>query len=421
MIVHEIPYGHGCLRFSLPEWIRPEAIEIRKTRSVSDPELAVHNAISNPEGGILLSDYRGAKTAAIAVNDRTRPVPNAQLLPPLVNHLEQIGIKSAEIQFIIATGTHPRVAPADYPEILPREILDRCQVDCHDCDERGTLIRLGDTSRGTPVWVNRRFAEADLRIVIGNIEPHQFQGFSGGVKGAAIGLAGRETIEKNHALMTSSKARSGRYSDNPARQEVEEIGRMIGVHYALNALLNSDKQIVSVIAGDPYRVMERGIPISRKISQVRLRNQFDLVIASPGGYPKDINLYQSQKALAGAAKITRRGGTVILAAACKEGTGNRDYERFMDRVSSHQEVIERFKQEGFSLGPHKAVQIAMDAIRVNVILVSELDPRMVRKCLLTPASSIDEALSSSPVVLSGETEVGIMPQASFTIPVTMAD
>ena len=409
------------MSFGFPDWILPETIKPQHVSPVGDPQQAVCTAISNPEGGMSLSDFRGAKNVAIAVNDRTRPVPNAQLLPPLVNQLERIGVNPGAIQFIIATGTHPRVAPEDYAEILPREILGRCQVGCHDCEDSGTLIRLGDTTRGTPVWVNRRFVEADLRIVVGNIEPHQFQGFSGGVKGAAIGLAGRETIEKNHARMTSPKAQSGRYLDNPARQEVEEIGRMIDVHFALNALLNSDKQIVSVIAGDPYGVMEKGIPISRQISQVRVRNQFDLVIASPGGYPKDINLYQSQKALASAAKITHRGGTVILAAECMEGTGNQTYERFMDRVSSHQEVLERFEQEGFSVGMHKAVQIAMDAIRVKVILVSELDPSMVRKCLLTPASSIDEALGSSPVDLAGGLKVGIMPQASFTMPVIMAE
>ena len=176
--------------------------------------------------------------------------------------------------------------------------------------------------RGTPVWVNRRFVEADLRIVVGNIEPHQFQGFSGGVKSAAIGLAGRETVNHNHAMMTDPLAQLGRYDDNPARQDVEEIGRLIGIHVVLNAILNEKKKIMHVVAGEPAAVMEIGIPLSRKVCQVAIAAPFNLVIASPGGHPKDINVYQTQKALAHANLITRDGGMVILAAACPEGSGS---------------------------------------------------------------------------------------------------
>ena len=416
MISHKIPYGYGHLRFRLPDWIQPESVEIRKIPALPEPQAAVLEAISNPLGGISLSDFRGVRSVAIAINDKTRPVPNDQLLPPLLGHLEELGVKPGAIQLIIATGTHPRMLPLEYPLIAPQEILDRFPVHCHHCDDSESLVYLGTTSRDTPVWINQLFAEADLRIVVGIIEPHQFQGFTGGVKGAAIGLAGRDTINHNHSLMTSPKACLGRYSDNPARQEIEEIGQIIGVHFSLNAILNSDRQIVAVIAGDPCAVMEKGIPLSRQISQVQVDERFDLIIASPGGYPKDINLYQSQKALAHAGKITRMGGTVILAAACAEGTGSRAYELWMNGISSHQEAIERFQREGFLVGPHKAVQIAIDATRVKIILISELESSFVRKLLLTPATSINEALETALVDLPADANVGIMPQASSTIP-----
>ncbi len=333
MILHKIPYGTGHLKFRLPDWIQPISVETRKISAVAEPQRAILEAVTNPVGGISLSDFRGVRSVAIAINDKTRPVPNDQLLLPLLSYLEEVGVNQRAIQFIISTGTHPRISPADFSLLVPQEILERFPVHCHQCDDSESLAYLGSSSRGTPVWVNKLFAEAELRIVVGIIEPHQFQGFSGGVKGAAIGLAGRETINRNHALMTSPKAILGKFSDNPARQEVEEIGKIIGVHFSLNVLLNSDRQIVSVIAGDPYAVMEKGIPISRQISQIQVDEPFDLIIASPGGYPKDINLYQSQKALAHAAKITRTAGTVILAAACVEGTGSRAYELWMDGVS----------------------------------------------------------------------------------------
>jgi nickel-dependent lactate racemase len=267
-------------------------------------------------------------------------------------------------------------------------------------------------------WVNRHFVEADLRIVVGNIEPHQFQGFSGGVKSAAIGLTGRDTVNHNHAMMTDPRAQLGCYADNPARQDVEEIGRLIGVHLALNAILNGRKEIVRVIAGKPRAVMEAGIPLSREVCQVAVAAPFDLVIASPGGHPKDLNLYQSQKALAHASLVTCDEGTVIVAAACPERTGSKSYEAWMKGVRSYEEVFARFEREGFHVGPHKAYQIARDAARVRVFLVSDMAPDFVRTLLLTPAPSIDEALAMALSDCSSDVRVGIMPLASSTMPYT---
>jgi nickel-dependent lactate racemase len=260
------------------------------------------------------------------------------------------------------------------------------------------------------------FLEADLRIVVGSIEPHQFQGFSGGFKSAAIGLAGRATIDLNHAMMAHPEARLGSYAANPARQDVEEIGRRIGVHLALNAIVNGDKEIVRVVAGEPEAVMQAGIPLSRQLCQVAVEAPFDLVVASPGGHPKDLNLYQSQKALAHAALVTRDGGTVILVAACPEGAGSQSYAAWMEGMCSHEEVLARFARERFRVGPHKALLVSRDAVRVRVTLVSGMAPDLVRRFLLTPAASMDETLSLALAELPAHARVGIMPRASATIP-----
>jgi nickel-dependent lactate racemase len=413
-----IPYGKGHLHFHLPEGIEAKVVVPLETPAAPDPAGAVKAALAAPIGGVDLADFRGARSAAIAVNDKTRPVPHQYLLPPLLRCLEDLGLPPAAIQLIIATGTHPPMTPEEYPRVIPEEILARYRVVCHDGDDRENLLHLGTTSRGSPVWVNRHFVEADLRIVVGNIEPHQFQGFSGGVKSAAIGLTGRDTVNHNHAMMTDPRAQLGCYADNPARQDVEEIGRLIGVHLALNAILNGRKEIVRVIAGKPRAVMEAGIPLSREVCQVAIAAPFDLVIASPGGHPKDLNLYQSQKALAHASLVTCDEGTVIVAAACPEGTGSKSYEAWMKGVRSYEEVFARFEREGFHVGPHKAYQIARDAARVRVFLVSDMAPDFVRTLLLTPAPSIDEALAMTLSDCSSDVRVGIMPLASSTMPYT---
>ncbi len=411
-----IPYGHGALSLQLPGGLQAVIVEPRQVPAAPDPISAVETALDAPLGHAGLPSLRGVRSAAIAINDKTRPVPHQHLLPPLLNRLEAIGLAPEAIRLIIATGAHPPMLPEEYPRVVPASVLDRHPVLCHDADADENLVYLGSTSRGTPVRINRPYLEADLRLAVGNIEPHQFQGFSGGVKSAAIGLAGRETVNHNHALMTHANARLGRYADNPARQDVEEIGEMIGVQLALNAILNGEKEIVQALAGDPAAVMAAGIPLSREACQVAVPAPFDLVIASPGGHPKDLNLYQAQKALAHAALVTRDGGTVILVAACPEGTGSRGYEAWMQGMGSHQEVLARFAREPFRVGPHKAFLLSRDAARVRTLLVSEMEPGLVRRLLLAPAVSIDAALELALPELPGSARVGIIPRASSTIP-----
>lgn len=414
-----IPYGRTTLHFTIPEaYTHVDVITAADVPGAADPLATVIQALDEPVGGVSLASFTGARSAAIAVNDKTRPVPHEYLLPPLLERLEALGLPPEAITLVIANGTHTPMPPEEFERVIPPAILARYPVISHDCDDRNAMVYLGQTSRGTPVWINRRYMEADLRLVVGNIEPHMFMGFSGGVKSAAVGVSARETIAHNHKMLTLPGARMNCYEENPLRMDVEEIGRMIGVHFALNAILNGRKAIVKAIAGDPLAVMQAGIPLVREIAVTPVAAPYDLVIASSGGAPKDINFYQAQKALVPAAMVARDGGTVILVAACPEGAGSTVFERFMSdgQVSSMQEVLDRFAREEFQIGKHKAYLVARDAVRVNVRLVSDMPPEAVRALLLTPAENLQAAIDAALESLPPSARIAIMPAANAVVP-----
>jgi nickel-dependent lactate racemase len=411
-----MPYGKTHLVARLPDPWQPTLVTPKRVVAAADPVGVVQRALDHPLEVKRLAAYRKIRTAAIAINDKTRPVPHNYLLPPLLAQLESAGLAPAAITLIIATGAHPPLSVDEYAAVVPPDVLARYPVLCHDANDRASMVNVGETTQGTPVWINRHFKQADLRLVVGNVEPHQFMGFSGGVKSAVIGLAGLETINHNHAMMTDARSRLGTFEHNPARQDVEQMGQMVGVHFALNAILNDSKQIVAALAGDPLAVMRAAVPVVRDLYQVAVPEPFDVIIASPGGYPKDINLYQSQKGLAHAALITKTGGTIILVAACPEGSGSQTYEKWLEGLNSYDDILERFGQEGFRIGPHKAYQIARDASRVRVLLVSQMPDDFVKRLLLTPVNSLAEGLARAVERLTPAARIGLLPYANATIP-----
>jgi nickel-dependent lactate racemase len=415
MEIH-LPFGSKICKALLPEGIQVDIIQGKDHPPAEKPLVVVQEALENLLGGVNWGLFEAAKSVAIAVNDKTRSVPHVYLLPPLLEKLGSIGIARESIILYIAVGTHPPMTPDEFPQILPDEILQNYDVVSHDSEDITALVNLGKTSRGTPVWANRDYVESDLKIVIGNIEPHQFAGFSGGVKSAAIGLAGVDTINQNHKLMTLPESIIGEYHNNPARQDIEEIGHHIGVDLAVSAILNHDRGIVHALAGEPAAVMQAGISISRSISVVFTKHNYDLVVTSPGGHPKDINVYQAQKGLAHAALITKPAGTIILVAACPEGSGSAHYEEWVRGKGSHTEVISQFLSQGFRIGPHKAFQISRDASQFSLMTFTEMEKSLARMLLLNPVESLQGAIDLALKKIGTVGKVAILPHASSTIP-----
>ncbi len=412
----ELPYGRGTVTATVPDTIGVDVIDLPDVRPSADPLGEVGDALTSPLGGFDWRRWERAGSVAIAVNDKTRPVPHRHLLPPLLAHLAALGIADDAITLHIAVGGHPPMTPDEFTAVLPADIVDRYRVVSHDAHAPDGLVALGATSRGTPVWASRAYVDTDFKIVVGTIEPHQFVGFSGGVKSAAIGLAGPATIDANHTLMAHPDAVIGTYATNPARQDVEQIGQRIGVDLALNAILDPHREIVCALAGDPVAVMEAGWPLAVQHSLVEVEHAASLVIASPGGHPKDINVYQSQKAVSSAARIVRPGGTIVLTAACPEGAGSEHYEDWVAQRSSPEDVLATFRAEGFRVGPHKAFQLARDSAEARLIVCSEMPDELCDRLLLEHCADLQDAVDQALAGFAPTDRVAVLPHAGLTIP-----
>lgn len=413
----KLPYGTGKILLDIPRKYETSILMPPASSPTLGGEEMVSECLENPVGEFKWENIDPNGTVAIAINDKTRPVPNSTMIPPLLARLEELGVRKDNIEFFIATGTHTPMRSDEFGMLLPEDIVRDYKIVSHDCDDSKNLKYLGETSRHTPVYVNASFFQSDLKLLVGNIEPHHFMGYSGGAKTAGIGLTGRQTINKNHAMLVEPESTFGVYDDNPTRQDLEEIGDLIKCDAALNVIMNPSKQIMHAIFGSPRDVMKAGIPLSRKICQTGIpRGDFDLVIASPGGYPKDINLYQSQKGLSHAASITRDGGCVILAAECVEGVGSNSYEAFMEGVSSIDAVFSKLRMEGFKVGPHKALQFAREQRRIKIIVVSAIEEDRIRRLLLEPADSLESAFTKASLFLPDDARIAVMPKATNTIP-----
>lgn len=414
MSTYSLPYHTDEIKVHLPDTFSTDLILPAHTPSPTNPLELVRQALATPVG-FEWSSLANNCTVAIAINDKTRPVPHEVILPPLIEKLHSLGVSDENIVFWIATGTHLPMNADEFARILPQGIVESYTIRSHNIRDESALVYLGKTSHGTDVWVNRSFYEADLKIVVGNIEPHHFAGFSGGMKTAAIGLGGRETINHNHALLSHPDAWIGRYGNNPLRQDIEEIGQLIGVQVAVNVILNQDRDVARVFCGQPRAVMEAGIPCAQQICAVQASADYDLVIASAGGRPKDINFYQAQKALTHASTFARPGAPILLIAACPEGSGNAAYENLMGQLTSCEGIFDYFESHPFQVGPHKALQVSRILQRNPVTLVSSMDDELVKKLLLNPARSFQAAADILVGQLGPTDKVAVLPHATTTL------
>ena len=288
------------------------------------------------------------------------------------------------------------------------------EIRCVDSDP-ADCVHMGTTSAGTPVDITRVVAEADYRICLGNIEFHYFAGYSGGAKAIMPGVSTRDAIQSNHSMMVRPEACAGNLDTNPVRMDIEEAGKICVIDFIVNAVLDEHKHILKVVAGDPVLAHREGCRFLDTIYLKELDAPADIVLVSQGGAPKDLNLYQTQKALDNARHAVKEGGVIVLIGSCKEGLGERVFEEWMTQSPSPAAMIERIGRD-FQLGGHKAAAIAMTLEKADIYLVSDLEPDFVRSLFLTPMPDVQTALDHARQKLGNQATILAMPYGGSTLP-----
>ena len=381
-------------------------------------EAEVRRALDAPIGAPVVEQvvHPGEKIAIIT-SDITRPCPSWQILPALLERLYQAGVTREDITLVFALGSHRGHTPQEMAHLAGEDVYR--QIRCVDSDPKD-CIRLGVTSRGTPVDITRVVAQADKRICLGNIEYHYFAGFSGGAKAIMPGVSTREAIQANHTMMILPQAHAGRLEGNPLREDIEEAGRICGIDYIVNVVLDEHKQIIRAVAGDVTLAHREGCRFLDRLYRKELKEKADIVLVSQGGAPKDLNLYQTQKALDNAKHAVRDGGIIILMGSCREGLGEKVFQTWIEEAEKPEDLVRRVRQN-FQLGGHKAAAIAMVLEKADVYLVSEMDPALTRSCFLQPFTSAQAAFDRALEKLGQDATVLAMPSGGSTLPCLVQD
>ena len=409
-----LKYGHGERELAIPDTAEVQVLRPASVPALADPAAALAKALDHPLGSRPIGELPAPASVVVAVPDETRPLPVRELLPVLLDRLFAAwpSLGPDRVTVVVGGGLHPPLDRAELDRLVPPAVARGCTVLGHDA-HAADLVSLGVTSRGTPVRVNAAVARAEMRIVLGQIDPHQYVGFTGGSKGMAVGCSSAETIGHNHGLMFQPGAQVGELEGNPVRQDLNEVGRIIGVHLAVNMVMGPDKRPVWLAAGEPEAVLRAGAQVCAQVYGVRLERGFDVVVASCGGYPKDICLYQAQKGLYQASAALRPGGRALLLAACEQGVGDDVYLDYVRRFASPQEILEDFRSNGFRMGAHKAFMFSRTLAAYEVVVDSDLDPAVLAQCLL-PAGRAQETIDRWIGVGEGRPRVAVVPNANTT-------
>ncbi len=419
-----LAYGTGSLAVDIPETseLAPTRCDVLRKADVpplADPTAALRAALAAPTASEPLTALaRGRRDAVIVVSDRTRPVPNALLLPPLLDALRAGGLPTAAVTVQIATGLHRPATSTELVDILGAELAATLRIVQHDARDASAHVDLGRTRGGLPIQIDRFFVESDLRIVVGLVEPHLMAGYSGGRKAVCPGLASAETIRVAHGpAMLEGRVGAGIVSGNPLHEALVEAARRVGVHFAVSVALDRERRIAGLFCGDLEASHEEAMRFVAAESSAEIDALADVVLVSGGGSPLDGTFYQAIKGIAAAAGIVRPGGAILLCASLEEGAGSESFLRCLRESGGAVGFEARLGDPGFFAIDQWMVQCLCQALRrARVFLYSDGLPRAAQADLFVEPVESPEAGLARALALAGRgARLAVMPQGPYVL------
>jgi nickel-dependent lactate racemase len=412
----ELAYGRDGLWVTVDP--RGDVIEPRFVPGLADEAAAIARALRSPTSGAPLLELvpRGARVG-ISVCDVTRPFPGRRVLPVLIHELQ-----GCEITVFIATGTHRRCTDAELEDMLGSTVVKQCEIVQHDAFDRARHRHVGTVlGTETPVLIESRFLDQDVRITTGFIEPHFFAGFSGGPKMIAPGLAAIETVLDLHSAARIGDARAtwGVIEGNPVHDAVRAIAAQVGVTFNLDVTLNREHAITNVFSGELFASHAAGCDFARETAMAGVTAAYDVVLTTNSGYPLDQNLYQTVKGMSAAAQIVKPGGSIVIASECSDGLpAHGGYKDLLQQGVSPDAYLAQLFQPGFSVHDQWQVQVqAQIQRRARVFVKADgLSDEQVRAAWLEPVRDVSECVVERLAAAGSDARLAVLPQGPQTIP-----
>jgi len=424
---YQIPYSKSSLEFQLPPGMHATVAISQPAQPVEDVPAAIQKALNHPIGTPPLRGIaKKGDRVCVVFTDITRASPDHQLVPALLSELEQAGVRDEDITLLCGIGMHRSSTDEEKNIKLGADIAARYKVIDNEPQNSEALVDLGVTPGGVPVLLHRSVVETDLLIATGIVEPHQYAGYSGGRKTVAVGAAGEALIAHTHgpAFVDHPGTRLGQIEGNPFHEAVTEAARRANLRFILNVVLDDDKRILRVAAGDPELAFQDLVQFAKSIYEVPISQQYDIAIGGVG-FPKDTNLYQASRAPSylffAPVPVVRKGGFFIIPARCEEGAGaGVGEQRFLAAMRDApdiQHILDDARKNGYPPGQQRAFVMAKVLEEANVVIVGSECPDLVAACKMIPAATMEEALELAAAKLGPDSDVLIVPHAMLTLPV----
>jgi len=412
-----LPYGKTEVCARIPTRNFLGSIEPKERPGVADSRAEIERALSQPIGTKRLSEIaKAGNKVAMVVDDATRPTPSYLMVPPILDELNRAGVKDEDITIIFGCGSHRAVKPDEMEKLVGEEALKRVKAVSHDY-KSGDHAFLGKTSFGTKVYVNKVLAEADVKVLTGDVDLHYYAGYGGGRKSILPAVSNAETIQHNHAMLLHPKSATGVLEGNPVHEDMVEAAKLAKVDFILNIVINSKQELVRAFAGDLEEAFYEGVKLVDEMYKVPVERRADIVVVSSGGHPLDIDLFQAYKGIDNALEAVKRGGVIVLVAECREGHGNEVFYEWMTKFSDLR-GMEKEIEKRFILGGHKAYYLLKALQRVKIILVSVMpDYYAVNTFKLRTARALNDALRDAFDLAGKNAKVWAMPFGNITLPV----